>query len=131
MSYSHYHRYKSPDKLDAYEEEVLTALDREGYTQDPDAPHDWTVFTPIDDLFIAYRQYIFGLSWREPDMAILTRQQFGAALNRVYGFDADDRKRRWVRGKRVIGVHHLRGPATVRVLDGSGRRPNTHDSYVE
>jgi len=130
MTYTNLHRWKIDGKLDDYEQEVYDAMKAAGY--DDWEEHDFTLFTPTNDLYLLYLEHIRDLRWRESGMKTLTKQQFGVALSVAFDLEAEDRGRRRVHGSKIVrGVYHLKGPATVRVRDQRGRRPKTHDSYVD
>lgn len=132
MTYYPIQSHTKGEDLLPLEAEVQDALLRDGYTCDPDG--NWEFFTPTEELYQVYLRYVQGMSWRNVQ-GVLNRQQFGVALRRVWGWDYKEpgyaTTRRRIEGKRVCGVYHLNGPATIRVIDGHGRRPDDHDPFPE
>lgn len=119
-------QFKDEFELVGEEQDVQQAL-REYHVDDLAV----NVFCPIEALYTEYRKMVDRRPEQPPGRTILTKQYFGAALRRVFDLDEADKGQRRVGGKRVWGYYCLVGPASVKLPDARGRRPNDHDYFVE
>lgn len=96
------------------EEQVLTALRAYVFDADQTTPQD---FTAASVLYDKYRAFAAGVIGSPP---ILSRQQFGVALRRVFHLDPERKTQRRINGRPVAGYAGVRGPGSVVTQLGPG-----------
>jgi hypothetical protein len=77
-------------------------------------------FVPLFILYDLYKRTHFSFSHLD-EAVLLTPQQFGCAVRRVFPRLESNRVRRTYNGRREWGYIGLKGPASVRVNEGPGR----------
>jgi len=96
-------------------------------------PENERAFVPTRVLYAAYRRSIAQRQFRDPMTTVLSQQQFGVALGRVFSFKETglvaneeggrhpNRVRRTWHGQRMWGYLGLVGPETIESRDSVGR----------
>ena len=121
MKYPQRHDRKHPDVLTDHERDVASALRDYRVTDDR-----YDSFTPTENLWQMYRNWYLRSGNRIAPPTMLTRNQFGMALRRVFDLGDDECVIRSVQGKRMRGYLCLVGPESINVGQEKGRRPGDH-----